>query len=108
MEILLDAINYNNDTTDYCNYDFCLSDCYDCMCDSHYGSPNKGDDEGKKMEILIQGKFVERTQNCDNYCKECYDCKEDECGNDCSDCGCDTQEDGCPEFHGYDDCPMGA
>lgn len=37
-----------------------------------------------------------------------YDCKEDECGNDCSNCGCDTQEDGCPGFHGYDDCPMGA
>lgn len=54
------------------------------------------------MKILIYGKFLEGMQNCDS------NCNDDECGNDCYDCGCDTQGGGCPGFHGYDDCTMGA
>lgn len=64
------------------------------------------------MDVLIQGNFVAELQNCDNYCTECYDCKEDECRNDCSDCSCDAQgeKDGCwcLEYVPREDCYKGA
>lgn len=45
MEIILEAINHiDNTSSDDCNYDICLSDCYDCMCDSYYGNRSEKDD----------------------------------------------------------------
>lgn len=63
------------------------------------------------MKVLIQGKIFSGSQNCENYCEECYDCKEDDCGNDCYDCGCYNQvkEGECTgkEYVPFDDCYEG-
>lgn len=54
------------------------------------------------MQIIINSKeILAKNKLCD-----------DDCGNDCYDCKCDTQEvsDGCTcfDYEPYDDCTMGA